>query len=138
MNWFERIYRRTRLDDDLAEELREHIEERTEQIMRLENLSRSEARQSALRAFGKPTLIQTRSLEVWGWCQRSCERTLRLGPGRIGKEITYFQPIPWHQVIGVVEDARHNGVDAPAPAIASYLPASRVSAINPADVLKAD
>jgi predicted permease len=37
--------------------------------------------------------------------------------GAIGKQITYFQPMPWHQVIGVVEDARHNGVDAPAPAI---------------------
>jgi predicted permease len=35
----------------------------------------------------------------------------------IGKQITVFQPMPWHQVIGVVEDARHNGVDAPAPAI---------------------
>jgi len=35
----------------------------------------------------------------------------------IGKQITYFQRVPWHQVIGVVEDARHNGVDAPAPAI---------------------
>ena len=35
----------------------------------------------------------------------------------IGKQITYFQQMPWHQVIGVVEDARHNGVDAPAPAI---------------------
>jgi ABC-type antimicrobial peptide transport system permease subunit len=35
----------------------------------------------------------------------------------IGKQITYFQPMPWHEVIGVVEDARHNGVDAPAPAI---------------------
>jgi predicted permease len=35
----------------------------------------------------------------------------------IGKQITVFEPMPWHQVIGVVEDARHNGVDAPAPAI---------------------
>jgi predicted permease len=67
MSWFERIFRRRRLEDDLAEELREHIEERTEQIMRLENLSRSEARQAALRAFGNPTLIQTRSREVWEW-----------------------------------------------------------------------
>ena len=67
MGWFERIFRRGRLDDDLAEELREHIEERTEQIMRLENLSRSEAREAALRAFGNPTLVQTRSREVWEW-----------------------------------------------------------------------
>ncbi len=67
MSWLERIFRRRRLDDDLAEELREHIDERTEQIMRLENLSRPEARQVALRAFGNPALIQTRSREVWAW-----------------------------------------------------------------------
>ena len=67
MNWFERIFRSRRLDEDLAEELLEHIDERTEQIMRLENLSRPEARQAALRAFGNPTLVQTRSREVWEW-----------------------------------------------------------------------
>ena len=67
MSWFERIFRRRHLDDDLVEELQEHIEERTEQIMRLENLSRSEARQAALRAFGNPTLVKTRSHEVWEW-----------------------------------------------------------------------
>ena len=67
MSWFERIFRRSHLDDDLVEELQEHIEERTEQIMRLENLSRSEARQAALRAFGNPTLVKTRSREVWEW-----------------------------------------------------------------------
>ena len=67
MSWFERIFRRSCLDDDLAEELREHIEERTEQIMRLENLPRSEARTAALRAFGNSSLIRTRSREVWQW-----------------------------------------------------------------------
>jgi predicted permease len=67
MNWFQRVFRRRRLEDDLAEELQEHIEERTEQIMHLENLSRSEARKVALRAFGNPTLVQTRSREVWEW-----------------------------------------------------------------------
>ena len=35
--------------------------------MRLENVSRAEARQAALRAFGNPTLVQTRSREVWQW-----------------------------------------------------------------------
>ena len=61
MSWFERVFRRKHLDAELAEEMRGHIEERTEQIMRLENLSRSEARKLALRAFGNPTLVQTRS-----------------------------------------------------------------------------
>ena len=67
MSWIERIFRRRRHDEDLAEELQEHIEERTEQIMRHEHLSRPEARRAALRAFGNPTLVQTRSREVWEW-----------------------------------------------------------------------
>ena len=66
MRWLERIFRR-RLYDELGEEVREHIEEKTEQLMRLENLSRVQARQAALRAFGNPTLVQTRSREVWQW-----------------------------------------------------------------------
>ncbi|HTM18438.1 MAG TPA: ABC transporter permease [Terracidiphilus sp.] len=67
MRWLERIFRGSHLDEELAEEVQEHIEERTEQIMRLENLSRDEARQIALRAFGNPTLVKTRSREVWEW-----------------------------------------------------------------------
>ena len=55
------------LDDDLSEELRIHIEEKIEQLMRLESLSREEARQAALRAFGNVTLLQQRSREVWQW-----------------------------------------------------------------------
>jgi hypothetical protein len=66
MSWLKRIFRR-RLYDELGEEMREHIEEKTEQLMRLENLSRTEARRAALRAFGNPTLIQTRSREIWQW-----------------------------------------------------------------------
>jgi predicted permease len=33
----------------------------------------------------------------------------------IGKRVKQFDPMPWEQVIGVVEDVRHNGVDAAAP-----------------------
>ena len=67
MNWLGRIFHRQRLYDELAEELREHIEEKTDQLMRLENLSRAEARQAALRAFGNPSLVETRSREVLQW-----------------------------------------------------------------------
>ncbi len=67
MSWLDRVFRRRGLDDELAEELRGHIEEKTEQLMRLENLPRTEARQAALRAFGNPALVQTRSREVWQW-----------------------------------------------------------------------
>jgi predicted permease len=64
MSW---VFRRRSLYDDLGEEVREHIEEKTEQLMRLENMSRADARQAALRAFGNPTLVESRSREVWGW-----------------------------------------------------------------------
>src|SRR6516165_9929312 len=67
MSWLQRIFRRRSLYDELGEEVREHIEEKTEQLMRLESLSRPEARQAALRAFGNPALVQTRSREVWQW-----------------------------------------------------------------------
>src|ERR1700745_2720408 len=67
MSWRGRIFGRGRLYDDLSEEVREHIEEKTEQLMRLENLSRAEARQAALRAFGNPSVVEQRSREAWQW-----------------------------------------------------------------------
>jgi predicted permease len=89
MSWLERTFRRRQLYDELGEEVREHIEEKTEQLMRLENLSRAEARQAALRAFGNPTLVQTRSREVWQWSRleslladlKLVLRRLRKSPG---------------------------------------------------------
>ena len=67
MSWWERVFRRRKLNDELSEELQGHIEEKTEQLMRLEGLSHAEARQAVLRAFGNPVLIATRSREVWQW-----------------------------------------------------------------------
>lgn len=89
MGWFERIFRRRRLDADLVDEMREHLEEKIEQLMRLEGLSREQARMAALRAFGNPALVQTRSREVWQWPKlesvwadlRLALRRLRRSPG---------------------------------------------------------
>ncbi|HEY1897206.1 MAG TPA: ABC transporter permease [Terracidiphilus sp.] len=89
MSWLDRIFRRRRLYDELAEEVYEHIEERTEQLMRHENLSRTEARHAALRAFGNPALVETRSREVWQWSRleslladlKLALRRLRKSPG---------------------------------------------------------
>jgi predicted permease len=67
MSWLQQIFHRRRIYDDLAEEVHEHLEERTEQLMRTENMSRQEAQQAAKRAFGNPTLIEERSREPWRW-----------------------------------------------------------------------
>ena len=51
MNWLPDIFRRNKIYGDLAEEMRLHLEERTEQLMG-EGMSRTEAEQAARRAFG--------------------------------------------------------------------------------------
>jgi putative ABC transport system permease protein len=65
MSWFT-TFRRRRLYNDLAEEMREHLEEKTEQFVR-EGMSREEAARAARRAFGNTTLIEERSREAWQW-----------------------------------------------------------------------
>jgi len=89
MSWWQRIFRRQHLYNDLFEEIRGHIEEKTERLMRLENLPRAEARQAALRAFGNPSLVEQRSREAWQWRAlesiladlRFALRRLRRSPG---------------------------------------------------------
>ncbi|MGB6743782.1 MAG: ABC transporter permease [Terracidiphilus sp.] len=66
MNWLPNIFRRRTLYNDLAEEMRLHLEERTEQLIR-DGMSRKEAEQAACRAFGNRTVLEERSREVWQW-----------------------------------------------------------------------
>jgi hypothetical protein len=88
MNWIPSFFRRGKLYDDLSEEMRLHIEERTEQLMG-EGMSLSEAQQQACRAFGNRTLLEERSREVWRWPTvesiwadvRFALRQLRKSPG---------------------------------------------------------
>jgi len=87
MNWIPNIFRR-KLYDDLSEEMRLHLEERTEQLMG-EGMSREDAQQGARRAFGNRTLLEQRSREVWQWPTlesiwadtRFALRQLRRSPG---------------------------------------------------------
>ena len=53
MNWIPNIFRRRKLYDDLSEEMRLHIEERAEQLMR-EGMSRKEAERQARASLWKP------------------------------------------------------------------------------------
>jgi predicted permease len=88
MNWIAKIFHRGKLYDDLSEEIRLHIEERTEQLMG-EGLNRKEAERKARRAFGNQTLVEERSREVWQWSTlesvwgdvRFAVRQLRRSPG---------------------------------------------------------
>jgi predicted permease len=88
MNWIPNIFRRRKLYSDLSEEIRLHIEERAEQLMR-EGMSPAEAQRKARLAFGNRTLLEERSREVWQWPTlesiwadlRFAVRQLRRSPG---------------------------------------------------------
>src|SRR5580704_2061380 len=60
------LFRRTKPVDDLAEEIRSHLQ--MEEQENLESgMSPDEAHYAALRRFGNVTLAQERSREMWGW-----------------------------------------------------------------------
>jgi predicted permease len=88
MNWIPGFFRRGKVFDELAEEMRLHLEERTEQLMR-EGMTRAEAEQAARRAFGNRTVMEERSRLVWQWPTlesimadaRLAMRQLRRSPG---------------------------------------------------------
>jgi predicted permease len=88
MKWIPNIFRRGNLYDDLSEEIRLHIEERAEQLMR-EGISPAEAQRTARVAFGGRTVQEERSREVWQWPTlesiwadvRLALRQLRRSPG---------------------------------------------------------
>ncbi|GGH02244.1 ABC transporter permease [Silvibacterium dinghuense] len=67
MSWFSRIFRRRGIYADYSEELRLHLEERAEQLMRDEGLPREEAELRARRMFGNTTLLEERGREAWQW-----------------------------------------------------------------------
>lgn len=60
------LFSRRRIYRDLAEEIQQHIEEKTEVLM-AEGLSREEAAGAARREFGNVTRIEERGREAWMW-----------------------------------------------------------------------
>jgi len=66
MNLLDLIFRR-RLYSDLSEEMRQHIEEKTELLMLQDGLTREEAEREARRAFGNAAVIEEQAREAWQW-----------------------------------------------------------------------
>jgi hypothetical protein len=79
MGWLKQILSRRRRYDELAESIREHLEEKINDLME-DGLSREEATYKARREFGNVTLIEERSREVWQWPRlESLIRDMRCG-----------------------------------------------------------
>lgn len=66
MQILNRLCGRHRRYDDLSASIREHLEERTEELME-EGMTRRQAGQAARREFGNVALMEQRSREEWQW-----------------------------------------------------------------------
>src|SRR5437773_9026657 len=66
MSWIKRLFSRRRLYGELSEEIREHLEEKIEELV-AGGMSRKEAAARARREFGNVTLIEEDSRTVWRW-----------------------------------------------------------------------
>jgi hypothetical protein len=82
------LVRRDRFDRELEEEMRFHLEMKARENLDT-SMSRDDARHTALRGFGNPTLLQEVSREMWGlrWLEELFQdlqygfRMLRRSPG---------------------------------------------------------
>src|SRR5215469_16821015 len=66
MNWLKQLVSRRRLYGDLSEEIREHLEEKVEGLVR-NGMSRKDAECAARREFGNVALTEESAREVWRW-----------------------------------------------------------------------
>jgi hypothetical protein len=66
MSWLRNLFCRKHANDDLAEEIREHMAERTAALIE-QGRDPEEAVRESRRAFGNITLVRERSVEVWQW-----------------------------------------------------------------------
>ncbi|MGB9465258.1 MAG: ABC transporter permease [Candidatus Acidiferrum sp.] len=88
MNWLKQLFSRRHIYGDLSEEIREHLEEKTEELVAT-GMSKKEASAAARRQFGNVTLVEQDSREVWQWLSiesffadlRFAARMLRKNPG---------------------------------------------------------
>src|SRR5262245_35652279 len=83
---FKELVTRTRTDDDLAREIRAHLdEEADEQVDR--GVNPDAARYAARRAFGNVTRMQERTRETWAWARVAS--VLRNLPGDLLRDVRY-------------------------------------------------
>src|SRR5580704_16456645 len=66
MNWLQQLFSRRRLNNDLSDEMRQHLEEKIEDLVAT-GMSKKEATAAARREFGNLSLLEEDSRDVWRW-----------------------------------------------------------------------
>jgi putative ABC transport system permease protein len=89
MNPLKRLFSRRRLYHDLSAEIRQHLEEKTEELVAA-GMSRDEAVAAARREFGNLTLTEQDAREVWQWPTfENLLADIRFGVRMLGKDFTF-------------------------------------------------
>jgi len=66
MTWIQRLFSRRRIESDLSEEIRGHLDERIEELVS-RGVAPADAVRQARREFGNVTLIEEQARDVWKW-----------------------------------------------------------------------
>lgn len=66
MNFLTQLFQRRRLQQDLSDEIREHLEEKVEELV-ADGMSRQDAEFAARREFGSVAQIEEQGRETWRW-----------------------------------------------------------------------
>src|SRR6266446_4088545 len=66
MNWLRQLFSRHRMYGELLEEIREHLEEKTEELV-AGGMSREEATYAARREFGNVNVVEENGRDIWRW-----------------------------------------------------------------------
>src|ERR1700729_2001701 len=101
MRWIKRIFSRGSSYDEITESIRQHLEERTEDLIQ-GGLSKEEAGHEARREFGNVTLMEERSREVWQWeTLESIAADLKLVMRRLGRSPGFAITVVLTLAIGI-------------------------------------
>src|SRR5271155_434770 len=88
MTWLRQLFSRRRIYNELSEEIREHLEEKAEELVAA-GMSREEAAHVARKEFGNVSLAEENGREVWRWL--SLENFL--GDVRYGLRMLRHNPV---------------------------------------------
>ena len=97
MSWLSQLFTRRRRYDELSESIREHLDEKIEDMID-RGMTREEAERKARREFGNVTLIEQRSREVWQWQMlESVWADTKFAARQMRKSLTFTDACTWNR-----------------------------------------